>query len=357
MSVACTMEPLDYIDEDEVVVEESSPEQIQVIIPSTYRGERLDKTLAQLLPSYSRSRLQQWLERGLVVGSGQPLTAKTMVLGGESISLVIPEDPQNSAFKPENIPLDVVFEDDSVAIINKPAGMVVHPAAGNWSGTLLNALLFRFPECEMVPRAGIVHRLDKDTSGLLVVAKTLQAQTNLVRQLQERSVNRRYLALIWGKFPAQKVIRGSIGRDPRDRLKMSTQENSSAKEAVTHVRRLDCVEFAGSDISLVACKLETGRTHQIRVHLESLGYPLLNDPVYKKKVPNKAFDAIRERWLISGVLPGQALHAAILGFSHPVTNDYLVRSVNPPKEFIELLNIVGMKEQSWKALLDEQDVE
>lgn len=352
------MEPLDYIDEDEVVVEESTGEIIQLTIPGSFRGERLDKSLAQILPNYSRSRLQQWLERGLVVCSGKPLTAKTMVLGGESISLTVPVDPQNSAFKPENIDLEVVFEDDSVAIINKPPGLVVHPAAGNWSGTLLNGILHRFPECEFVPRAGIVHRLDKDTSGLLVVAKTLQAQTNLVRQLQERTVNRRYLALVWGKFPSEKIIRSLIGRDPKDRLKMAVVDSDSGKEAVTHVKKLETVAFEEREISLVLCKLETGRTHQIRVHLESFGFPLVNDPVYKKKVPHKAFDEIKLGWAntTDGPLPGQALHATVLGFNHPVTNEEVIKSGLPPQQFLNLLKIVGVSDQSWKNLLIEENL-
>lgn len=358
LSVACTMEPLDYIDEDEVVVEESSSDQIQLTIPASYRGERLDKTLAQLLPSYSRSRLQQWLERGLVKRGDLLLTAKTMVLGGESISLIIPIDPQNTAFKAENIDLDVVFEDDCVAIINKPPGMVVHPAAGNWSGTLLNGLLNRFPECEFVPRAGIVHRLDKDTSGLLAIAKTIPVQTSLVRQLQERTVNRKYLALVWGRFPAEKVIRTLIGRDPRDRLKMAVVDNPSGKEAVTHVRRLETVAFEEREVSLVVCKLETGRTHQIRVHLESIGFPIVNDPVYKKKVPHKAFDEIKTQWLgsESGPLPGQALHASVLGFSHPISNESVIKFSQPPEAFLKLLKVVGINEESWKEVLVDLDL-
>ena len=349
------MEPLDYIDEDEGLVNESFSDVIYLQIPTAYRGERLDKTLAKLLPDYSRSRIQQWLERGLVLSSGMTLTPKTAVLGGESLVLQIPEDPQNSAFKPENIPLDIVFEDECVVVINKPAGLVVHPAAGNWTGTLLNGLLFKFPECEFVPRAGIVHRLDKDTSGLLVVAKTLQAQTNLVRQLQDRTVNRKYLALVWGEFPAQKVIRGQMGRDPRDRLKMAVL-NSSGKEAVTQVTRLSTVEYGGSQISLVVCKLETGRTHQIRVHLESIGFPLLNDSVYKKRVPTKANEHIKQAWSGGNFLPGQALHAAVLGFNHPLTMERVNFSAIPSNEFCQLMNMVGISQGVLNELLEFKDV-
>lgn len=346
------MEPLDYIDEDEGMVNESPQGVIHLHIPIIFRGERLDKTLAKLLPNYSRSRIQQWLERGLVHFSGGQMTPKTTVLGGESISIQVPEDPQNNAYQPENINLEVVFEDESVVVINKPAGLVVHPAVGNWSGTLLNGLLYRFPECEFVPRAGIVHRLDKDTSGLLVVAKTIESQTNLVRQLQARTVNRKYLALVWGKFPSQKVIRGLIGRDPRDRLKMAVVANSSGKEAVTHVTNLQTIEFGGQEVSLVVCKLETGRTHQIRVHMESIGFPLLNDPVYKKKVPNKSFDLIKQSQTALENLPGQALHAAVLGFKHPLTSSELIFSVKPSIGFSQLMDEVGIAEDAYQELMN-----
>ena len=347
------MEQFDYIDDDAVGVEDVISEEIQLVIPLQYRGERLDKSLAQLLPAYSRSRIQQWLEKGIIQASGKVMTAKTQVLGGETISFVVPEEPQNQAFTPENIELDVIYEDNSIAILNKPAGMVVHPAAGNWSGTLLNAILHRFPNCASVPRAGIVHRLDKDTSGLLVIAKTIESQIHLVRQLQDRTVNRKYLALIWGDFPPAKVIRAAIGRDPKDRLKMSVQNSPQAKEAITYLQKIGGTDFAGSAISLLACKLETGRTHQIRVHLESLGYPLVNDPVYKKKTPQKSFDQIKQLWESRERQPGQLLHASVLGLIHPQTQEICTWSVNPPQPYIDLLTLVGIHEGMWSRIYKE----
>jgi 23S rRNA pseudouridine1911/1915/1917 synthase len=202
--------------------------------------------------------------------------------------------------------------------------MVVHPAAGNWSGTLLNALLFRYPDIAQVPRAGIVHRLDKDTSGLLMVAKTLEAQTDLVRQLQSRQVIRRYLAFAWGQVKSQ-TVHASIGRDPRDRLKMALMTGSASKPAVTHVQLLHCLEFGRTKVSLVACRLETGRTHQIRVHLESLGNALLGDPVYKKKNPP-------ESQQLEFARVGQALHAAVLGIIHPRTKEAMLWQAPMPED-------------------------
>ncbi len=194
---------------------------LQLVVPTNLGGQRLDLVLQQMLPDHSRSRLQGWIKEGLVLLDGKAPTAKTKVWGGENIAVTPPVNAQDSAFEPEDIPLDVVYEDDALIIINKPAGLVVHPAAGNWSGTLLNALLFHWPQLKDVPRAGIVHRLDKDTSGLLVVAKTLEAQTSLVRQLQARTVKREYRAIVWGQLWRNGKVDQPIGRHPHQRVKMA----------------------------------------------------------------------------------------------------------------------------------------
>ena len=243
--------------------------------------------------------------------------------------------PEQHAFSPQDIPLDVVYEDDSLIVINKPPGLVVHPAAGNWSGTLLNGLLFKYPELNVLPRAGIVHRLDKDTSGLMVVARTSQAQTSLVRQLQDRTVGRRYLAWVWGDTPAQGKVLASVGRDQRDRLKMSAG-SPQGKPAATAYRRLAKGKFQNHPVSLVECRLETGRTHQIRVHLESLGFPLLGDPVYRKKSPGVAQ---------SLPLPRQALHAFALSLQHPVTLELVSWYRSPPVDLLDLLPELGMSNE------------
>jgi 23S rRNA pseudouridine1911/1915/1917 synthase len=194
-------------------------------------GERLDKVLSKLVPQYSRSRIQQWIEAGYVTMDGQPARGKATVLGDEDIIILPQAAPEEQAFKPESMDLSIVHEDATILVINKPSGLVVHPAAGNWSGTLLNGLLHHFPAIGGVPRAGIVHRLDKDTSGLMVVAKTLIAQTDLVRQLQARTVKREYLALVWGTPRIAGKIEASMGRHPRDRIKMTVTENASSKPA------------------------------------------------------------------------------------------------------------------------------
>jgi 23S rRNA pseudouridine1911/1915/1917 synthase len=221
-------------------------------------------------------------------------------------------------------------------VINKQAGLVVHPAAGNWSGTLLNGLLFRYPELKLLPRAGIVHRLDKDTSGLMVVARTSQAQTSLVRQLQERTVGRRYLAWVWGDAPNQGKVLATVGRDQRDRLRMAAG-NAQGKPAATLFRRLAKGSFSETPLALLECRLETGRTHQIRVHLESLGFPLLGDPVYRKKTPGAAKSLLFER---------QALHAYALSLQHPLNQEWMTWFRLPPPDLMGLLLQVGMSEEA-----------
>ena len=317
--------PVDYIDEEDF---------ISLEIPPEMAGERLDKVLAGSLPDYSRNRLKTWVEAGAVMVDGKVTKARYLLRGGESIKVFPQEMPEQFAFSPENIPLDVVYEDDAIIVINKPPGLVVHPAAGNWSGTLLNGLLFKYPELKSLPRAGIVHRLDKDTSGLMVVARTAQAQTSLVRQLQDRTVGRRYLAWVWGGAPSQGKVLASVGRDQRDRLKMAAG-SPQGKPAATLFRRLAKSTFLESPLALLECRLETGRTHQIRVHLESLGFPLLGDPVYRKKTPGVAKSLLFER---------QALHAYALSLQHPLTQELVSWFRLPPLDLMQLLPQVGMSE-------------
>ncbi|WP_234397330.1 RluA family pseudouridine synthase [Polynucleobacter asymbioticus] len=315
--------PVDYIDDEDF---------ISLEIPLEMAGERLDKVLAGSLPDYSRNRLKAWVEAGAVMVDGKVTKARYLLRGGESVKVFPQEMPEQFAFSPENIPLDVVYEDDSIIVINKPPGLVVHPAAGNWSGTLLNGLLHRFPELKSLPRAGIVHRLDKDTSGLMVVARTAHAQTALVRQLQERTVGRRYLAWVWGDAPSQGKVLASVGRDQRDRLKMAAG-SPQGKPAATLFRRIAKGNVENAPVALLECRLETGRTHQIRVHLESLGFPLVGDPVYRKKAPGVAKALSFDR---------QALHAFALSLQHPVTQELQTWFRLPPVDLINLLPQVGM---------------
>ncbi|MFZ6774194.1 RluA family pseudouridine synthase [Undibacterium sp. SXout7W] len=324
------------IDFDEVVEEaeadeEFSPvvENIDIKLTSDACGERLDKTLSKLVPQYSRSRIQQWIEAGFVEVDGKPGKGKMTMLGDEHIIIQPQAAPDEGAYSPEDIPLNVVYEDNSIVVINKPAGMVVHPAAGNWSGTLLNGLLYRWPALNGVPRAGIVHRLDKDTSGLMVVAKTLVAHTELVRQLQDRSVKREYYALVWGTPNVSGTVDAPMARHPRDRIKMAVSQSVIAKPAVTHFQRIAAGMLEKFPVSLVACQLETGRTHQIRVHMQSLNFPLVGDPLYGKQHLARFF-------------PRQALQARKLGLSHPETGEHIEWEIPVAEDFSDLLKQAGI---------------
>jgi 23S rRNA pseudouridine1911/1915/1917 synthase len=302
-----------------------------LIIPANLGGLRLDLALQQMLPEHSRSRLQAWIKEGLVTVNNEHSVAKAKVWGGEKVTLTPPLNLQENAFKPENIPLDIIYEDDTLLVVNKPAGLVVHPAAGNWSGTLLNALLFHHPALTDIPRCGIVHRLDKDTSGLLVVAKTLEAQTSLVRQLQARTVKREYRALVWGQLWRNGTVNQPIGRHPHARTKMAVLR--TGKPAVTHY---EVLERFGTN-TYMRCRLETGRTHQIRVHMQYLKAPIVGDTLYGigNIIPHRLMaDELRET--VSG-FKRQALHAIKLGLIHPVTNAFMEWQIELADDMKDLL--------------------
>ena len=294
-------------------------------------GERLDKVVARMVPQFSRSRMQQWIDAGFVSVDGKPGRSRMTVYGDEKIIVLPQAAPEDTAFTPEQMALDIVFEDNAVVVINKPAGLVVHPAAGNWSGTLLNGLLHRFPALTGVPRAGIVHRLDKDTSGLMVVAKTLEVHTDLVRQLQARTVRREYLALVWGTPNPSGTIDAAMGRHPRDRIKMAVLENMTAKPAITHFERLASGMLDRRPVSLVRCRLETGRTHQIRVHMQSIGFALVGDALYGKAHLASAFHR-------------QALQACRLGLVHPMSGAEVIWKIPLAADFAALIAEAGIAE-------------
>ncbi|MFO1321814.1 MAG: RluA family pseudouridine synthase [Burkholderiales bacterium] len=288
---------------------------------------RLDQALARMFPEFSRSQLQQWLRDDRIrVDGGGRVPPSRRVAGGEHVSVTPPPLPDETAHEPEDIPLRVVFEDEHLIVIDKPAGLVVHPAAGNWSGTLLNALLAHAPSVAGLPRAGIVHRLDKDTSGLMVIAKSLHVQTALTRQIQARDVRRIYLAIASGRLPATQTVEAPVGRHPTQRTRMTVIE--SGKPARTHVRPI----AGGQGWTLVECALDTGRTHQIRVHLAHVGLPLLGDPVYG---PARLSPGLAEA---VGKFSRQALHAHRLAFDHPATGERLEWSAAPPPDFEGLLD-------------------
>lgn len=320
-------EPEELEDGDMAETAEAGP--IVLTMTPQVCGQRLDKALAGLLPQYSRSRLQQWIDAGLVTVDGAPARGKATLLGDETIHVQPQAAPEQQAFQAEAMTLDIVHEDATIIVINKPVGLVVHPAAGNWSGTLLNGLLHHAPGVAGVPRAGIVHRLDKDTSGLMVVAKTLEAQTDLVRQLQARTVKREYLALVWGAPHITGKVDAPLGRHPRDRVKIAVSQHESAKPAVTHYQRLGVGTLAGQAVSLMRCQLETGRTHQIRVHMQSIGFPLVGDTLYGKQH-------------LASVFGRQALHAFRLGFNHPATHKENAWQAPLPEDLASLLQQAGI---------------
>ncbi len=317
--------------------------------PGEIAGERLDAALARLLPEFSRSRLAGWIKDGRVTVDGAPASPKTKLWGGETLTVDTEPNPEEVAFQPEDVPLDVLYEDDTVLVINKPAGLVVHPGSGNWSGTVLNGLLYRYPELKAVPRAGIVHRLDKDTSGLMVVARTLAAQHHLVQQLQARSVKRHYLAIAQGLVRADGKVDAPIGRHPRERIKMAVTGNG--KPAVTHYRVLE--RFSAH--TLIECRLETGRTHQIRVHLAHIGHPLAADPVYGGRP--KLFAP--EIMLALEGFARQALHAKKLSLVHPLSGKTMTWRAPLPEDFELLIAALraeqGLSEEDWDDDWDDDD--
>lgn len=302
-------------------------------VPDELSGSRFDQIAAQLFPDYSRARLQIWIKSGELTVNGQAKKTREKLIAGDNLQLkaaVADED----RWQAEDIALDIVYEDQALLVINKPAGLVVHPAAGHASGTLLNALLAHDPDLASVPRAGIVHRLDKDTSGLMVVAKTLAAQNHLVNQLQDRTVSREYEAVVFGSMTGGGKVEADIGRHAKQRVKMAVV-TLGGKEAITHYRLLK--RFANH--CHLRCMLETGRTHQIRVHMAHIKHPLVGDPLYagRPRLPKAASEA-----LIQGLrnFGRQALHARRLSLIHPSTEEEIGWEVPLADDIVELLALL-----------------
>lgn len=310
---------------------------IDIEVPAEYAGQRFDQIAADLIPDYSRARLQSWIKGGQLTIDGRSGKPKDKLFGGETLQLRAELEPQGE-WQPQLMDLDIVYEDDSLLVVNKPAGLVVHPAAGNPDGTLLNGLLAHCAGQRNIPRAGIVHRLDKDTSGLMVVAKTLQAQADLVNQLKARTVSRQYDAIVLGVLSGGGTVDAPMGRHRQHRLKMAVLGKSGdggGKEAITHYRLQE--RFRGH--TLVRCQLETGRTHQIRVHMAHIRHPLVGDPLYggRNKLPTGA-----DPELVAALqqFPRQALHAAELALIHPQTGEPMHWSAPMPEDMLQLLALL-----------------
>ncbi len=309
-----------------------SSETITRTIPDELIGLRLDKALSELYPEYSRGRLQRWMKEGAILIDGAVARGRDKARGGEVVALRRPDEvePDLENIEAEPVTLDIVYEDDALVVVNKPAGLVVHPAVGNWSGTLMHGLLHRYPDIAQVPRAGIVHRLDKSTTGLMVVARTLEAHTVLVEALQRREMSREYMALVEGGFVSGGTIDEPIGRHPVDRKKMAVVRNG--RHAVTHYR----IRQRYLAHTLLDVKLETGRTHQIRVHMAHIRHPIVGDPVYggRKRIP-KGLDAATIEALHQ--FPRQALHACRLGLVHPLSGEEMFWEAEAPEDMQQLL--------------------
>lgn len=303
----------------------------EATVLAEHHGLRSDVVLARLFPEFSRSQLSHWLKDGLITFNSQPSHPKNKLFGGEHVVMHVVLTHGMGADQPENIPLDVVFEDDHLLVINKPCGLVVHPGAGQQEHTLVNALLYHEPALQHLPRAGIVHRLDKETTGLLIIAKTLPAHTQLIRQMQAREIQKRYKALVHGHIISGGTIDTGYGRHPRHRLKMTVCDGG--KQAITHY----LVNQHLNGFTLLDVTLITGRTHQIRVHMAHINHPIVGDPLYnlRGRIPANLSSECRAA-LTS--FKRQALHASFLSFEHPVCHNTLMLTAPLPNDFQSLLS-------------------
>ncbi|WP_412754061.1 23S rRNA pseudouridine(1911/1915/1917) synthase RluD [Legionella londiniensis] len=312
---------------------------IKLPIPPELYGQRLDVALANMFPEYSRSQLSHWLKEGYITVNGVAHKPKDKIRGKGIVTITLPENlPHNEQLLPEAIPLEIIFEDDHLLIINKPAGLVVHPGAGNPGHTLVNALLHHDPSLQQLPRAGIIHRLDKDTTGLLMAGKTLKAYNTLIRQMRAREIKRHYLALVEGQLISGGILETLYGRHPRNRLKMAVR--NQGREAVTEYQ----IVKKYHDFTLLEVILHTGRTHQIRVHMAHINHPIVGDPLYggKLRIPKSAAADLAQA--LSN-FKRQALHAYMLTFCHPYTAKMISVKAELPKDFTSLLEILDKSEE------------
>ena len=304
---------------------------------------RIDKFLMDRIPNTSRNKIQIAAHNGNILVNRQVIKPNYKVKPGDNISIVLPYPVRNLELIPENIPIEIIYEDDQLCIVQKPSNMVVHPGYGNYSGTLVNALLFHFDQLPELPsdyfgRPGLVHRLDKHTTGLMVVAKTENALTHLAKQFFDRTTFRRYQALVWGDvLENEGTVNMNLGRSPKNRKVMTTFDDDQGKKAITHFKVIERFGY----VTLIECRLETGRTHQIRAHMKHLGHPLFNDLEYNGDRIVKGTSFSKYKQFVDNcfkLLPGQALHAKSLGFTHPKSGEKLVFDSNLPENFLQLLD-------------------
>jgi 23S rRNA pseudouridine1911/1915/1917 synthase len=328
------------------------PRQIDIVVPAHQKKERIDKFLARQIENATRSKIQKAIEQGLVLVNGRPVKASHEVSQGEVIRCMLPQPPRVKAL-PEAIPLEIVYEDEDLIVVNKPAGMVTHPAYGNYTGTLVNALLHHCARLSTLNdelRPGVVHRLDKDTSGLIVAAKNDVAHAALARQFSQRTIEREYWAVVWGIFKERRgTIEASLGRSKSDRKKITVTRDG--KPAVTEYEVLESFTY----LSLIRLKLRTGRTHQIRVHLAHIGHPVFGDPTYGgRRIAWGGADARRKAEVqhLLTLMPRQALHAKTLGFIHPLTNRFLNFDSDLPMDMMKLLSALKQSVASGKESIN-----
>lgn len=329
-------------------------EHIRIVADKGQAQLRLDKFLMNRVENTSRNRIQNAIDAGSVLVNEKAVKASYKVKPFDVITVVLPDPPRDTEVYPENIPLDIIYEDDDVLLVNKEPGMVVHPGYNNYTGTLVNALTYHLNQLPVLPgntgRPGLVHRIDKDTSGLLIIAKNEWAMTYLAKQFFEHTIQRRYIALVWGDLTEDGTVSGYIGRDLKDRRIMSMYTDpEKGKWSVTHYKVLERLGY----VTLIECQLETGRTHQIRAHMKSIGHPLFNDASYGGDSIRKGTVYTKYKQFVDNcfaLLPRQALHAKTLGFEHPKTKEFMVFEEPVPKDFISVL-------EKWRGYTSDREVQ
>lgn len=346
-----TVEPLEA---EQATDGEERYEHFRIEVDKGQESVRVDKYLSEKMQHSSRNRIQKAADAGFIYANGKPVKSNYKIRPADVITLMLDRPKHDNTIKPENIPLDVVYEDDTIMVINKPAGLVVHPGAGNFNGTLINAIAWHLKDLESFdpndPEVGLVHRIDKDTSGLLLIAKTPEAKTHLGKQFFNKTTHRSYIALVWGNFVEEEgTIEGNIGRDPKDRLRMTVfpPDSEWGKAAITHYRVLERFGYT----TLIECRLETGRTHQIRAHLKHIGHPLFGDERYGGKEILRGQRSASYKAYINNCLKlcdRQALHAKTLGFVHPITGQEMDFTSEMPED-------LGAVIDKWRKYINGKD--